>query len=125
MVYLQLIVERACESSADQNVELRIFEKFPDPVPADVFTDAGVKDFNCAVVNRAANDADAFSISAGFISEAAQEFRALGRQGERHRNHCCFDGVSTTWTTKLFFSVVVGFGGVAGVVDSGLAPAMD
>jgi len=39
------------------------------------------------MVNRAANDADAISISARFISEPAQEFRALGRQGKRDGNH--------------------------------------
>ena len=40
------------------------------------------------MVNRTADDADAISISASFISEPAQKFRALGRQGERYRNHC-------------------------------------
>jgi hypothetical protein len=40
------------------------------------------------MADRAANDADAISISARFISELAQEFRTLGRQGERNRNSC-------------------------------------
>ncbi len=82
------MVERPCKSRADQKIELLIFEKFSDAFSADVFTDTRVNDFDWTMVDRAANDADAISISARFISEPAQEFRALGRQGERHRNSC-------------------------------------
>jgi hypothetical protein len=53
------------------------------------------------MVNRAANDADAISISARFISEPAQEFRALGRQGERHRNLCHVEQSETSLITSL------------------------
>src|SRR4029077_18613466 len=117
IIHLQFMVERSCKSSADQKIELLIFEKLSNAFPADVFTDTRVNDFDCAMVNRAANHADALLISVRFISEPAQEFRALGRQGERHRNHFFF--ASVICTMKLFFSPV------AGVGDPGLSPPMD
>jgi hypothetical protein len=40
------------------------------------------------MTDRAANDADAISISARFISKPAQEFRAFGLQGKCNRNPC-------------------------------------
>ena len=40
------MVERPCESSADQKIELLIFEKLSDVFPADVFTDTRVNDFD-------------------------------------------------------------------------------
>jgi hypothetical protein len=82
------MVERPCKSSADQKIELLIFEKLSDALAADVFTDTRLNDFDCAMADRASNDADAISISARFVSEPAEEFRALGRQGERHCNPC-------------------------------------
>src|SRR5882757_2974085 len=77
------------------------------------------------MVNRAANDADAISISARFISEPAQEFRTLGGQGECHRDHSFF--ASAICTMKLFFSSVAGIGdpgsgGLAGARDSADPP---
>src|SRR6267154_3322897 len=81
------------------------------------------------MIDRAVNDAEAIAISARFISEPAQEFGALGRQGERHRNHCCFDGASAICTTKLFLSPVSGLrlSGVASAEadDPRFEPAMD
>ena len=40
------------------------------------------------MANRAANDAEAVPFIARFISEPAQEFRALGGQGKCNRNPC-------------------------------------
>ena len=40
------------------------------------------------MADRAAHDADAFPVSARFIPEPAQEFRALGRQGKCNCNPC-------------------------------------
>src|SRR5512132_354015 len=105
---MQFMVERPCKSGADQKIELLIFEKLSNAFPADVFTDTRVNDFDCAMFNRAANDADAISISARFISKPAQDFRALGRQGERLRNHSFF--ASVICTMNLFFSPVAGVG---------------
>jgi hypothetical protein len=68
-------------------VELRIFEKFPDPFLANLFADAGVKDLNCAIADHAANDSDAIPISRRFIPDPAQKLRAFRRQGKRDRNH--------------------------------------
>jgi hypothetical protein len=82
------MVERSCKSSADQKIELLIFEKLRNAFRANVFTDTCVNDFDGTMTNRAANDADAVPIRAKFISEQAQEFRALRGQGERYRN-CC------------------------------------
>ena len=36
----------ACKSSADQKIELLIFEKLSNAFPAAVFTDTGVNDFD-------------------------------------------------------------------------------
>ena len=82
------MVQRSCKSSADQKIELLIFEKSSDALPADVFTDAGVNDFDWTMPDRAANDPNAISIDARFISEPAQEFRALSRQCKCNRNPC-------------------------------------
>jgi hypothetical protein len=64
IIYTQSITERACKSSADQNIEPRIFEKLLDPFPAYLFSDAGMNDFNCAIINRSTNYADTIPISA-------------------------------------------------------------
>ena len=53
------------------------------------------------MVNRAANDADAISISARFVSEPAQEFRALGGQGECNRNPCHVERSETSLIIDL------------------------
>jgi hypothetical protein len=67
---------------------LLIQEKIPDAFSADFFADTCVKDFDCAIADRALNDSEAIPISVRFLSEPAQEFRTLGWQGERHRNSC-------------------------------------
>ena len=40
------MVERSCKSSADQKIELLIFEKLSNAFPADAFTDTRVNDFD-------------------------------------------------------------------------------
>jgi hypothetical protein len=40
------MVERPCKSGADQKVELLIFEKPSNALPAGVFTDTRVNDFD-------------------------------------------------------------------------------
>ncbi len=40
------MVERSCKSSADQKIELLIFEKLSNAFPANVFTDTRVNDFD-------------------------------------------------------------------------------
>src|SRR5258707_14764153 len=71
------------------------------------------------MADRAANDADAVPISARFISEPAQEFRTLGRQGERNGNHFCkerrspvrrwfsFSNLSVTATTTTAVCMLI------------------
>src|SRR5262245_23365033 len=51
------------------------------------------------MADRAANDGNAVPFSARFISEPAQEFRALSRQGKCNRNPC---HVEQTRKTQLF-----------------------
>src|SRR5438445_460510 len=140
------MIKRAGKSSADQKLELLIREKFSHVLPANPLSDAGMKNFNFAIIDVAAYYPDAISISARFIPEPAQKLRAFRRQSKRDRNHSlicfatgvpnqsCFDAASTMCTTKLFFStvagsvdpgsaVVLGEVAVAGVVDPGLAPS--
>jgi hypothetical protein len=84
---LQFIAERACKPSADQEIELLILKKFAEPLPANPFSDSGMKDFNFAVTDFAANCRDAISIGVRFVAEPAQEFRAFLRQSKSDRNH--------------------------------------
>jgi len=84
---LHFIVERACKSSADQKLESLILKKLSYSFPADFLSHAGVKDFNVAVIDVAVSYPDAISISARFILEPLQKFRAFRRQGKRDRNH--------------------------------------
>src|SRR6476619_4291923 len=81
------MIERPCKSSADQKIELLVFQKLCNPFRANFFTDTGVNDFDGTMAYRAANNVYAVPISARFISEPAQEFGALGWQSERNRNH--------------------------------------
>jgi hypothetical protein len=64
-----------------------ILQKFSHTLPANLFSDASMKDFNRAIIDLAANCPDAIAISPGFIAQTAQEFRAFRRQSKRHRDH--------------------------------------
>src|SRR5438445_3389497 len=63
-------------------------EEFCQSFAANLLSDSSVKDFDLATIDRAANCSDSIPIGTGLIAQTAQEFRALGRQGERHRNLC-------------------------------------
>ena len=134
------MIERPCKSSADQKIELLVFEKLCNPFRANFFTDPGVNDFDGTMADRAANDVYAVPISARSISEPAQEFGALRWQSERNRNHRSrslwfsygmpqegriryFGVASTICTTKLFFSPAAGVASVAGIAFAAVALA--
>ena len=84
----QLIIERTCKSRADQAVELLILfaaangscgvQKFSQPLSADLLPDTGMKNFNRAILDLAANYSDAITLGTGLVCQAAQEFRAFG-----------------------------------------------
>jgi hypothetical protein len=94
---LQSIVERPCKPGADQIVEMLVMfatanpacggQKFCHSLPANVFSNAGMKNFNGTIIDFTANCPDAVAIGTRFIAQAAQEFRALCWQSERDGNH--------------------------------------
>jgi hypothetical protein len=87
-----------------------ILEKIPDAFSAGFLADTCVKDFDCAFADRALNDPEAIPISARFISEPAQKFGALGRQGECKRNPCHVERRETPsyFESSQFFSLNAG-----------------
>src|SRR4051812_22297557 len=95
------MIERPCKSSADQKIELLVFDKLCNPFRANFFTDTGVNDFDGTMADRAANDVYAVPISAKFISEPPQEFRALGRQRKCNRNACHVEQSETSLITSV------------------------
>jgi hypothetical protein len=94
---LQLIVERPCEPGADQVVEMLVLfatanpscggQKFSHALPANVFSNAGMKNFNRPIGDLTANYPNAIAISTRFVAQTAHEFRAFRRQSERDGNH--------------------------------------
>ena len=96
---VQMIVKRACKTGADQTIELPILKKLRHPIPADLFSDAGMDNLNCAtrkglassdhfgIINLAPNHPDTVAVGRGFFVEPAQKSCAFRRQGERNRNH--------------------------------------
>src|SRR4051812_36109352 len=95
------MVERPGKSSADQKIELLVFEKLCNPFRADFFTDAGVNDFDETMADRAANDVYAVPISARSVSEPAQEFRTLRRQRKCNPNACHVEQSETSLITSV------------------------
>src|SRR6476469_3121777 len=85
---LQFIGKRARKAGADQKIELLILEKFTEPFATNLFSDAGMQDFNLAISDDAADCTDAISVTARFIPEPAQKFRALRRQSKRDSCSC-------------------------------------
>jgi hypothetical protein len=96
----QIIVESSGEAGTDQTVELLILfvtanpsrpsavgQEFSKSLSADLLPDAGMKNFNRAILDLAANCSDTIAISSGFVAERVDEFRAFGRQSKRDRNH--------------------------------------
>src|SRR5437899_9812509 len=81
------MIKRAGKSSADQKLELLILEKFSHVLPANPLSDAGMKNFNFAIIDVAANCVDAISMDARLIAQTAQEIRTFRRQSKRDRNH--------------------------------------
>jgi hypothetical protein len=84
---VQFIVKRACETGANQTIELSILKKARHPRAACFFADTGMENLNRAIVDLAANCFDALAITPGFIAEVAQEGRAFRWQSKRDRNH--------------------------------------
>jgi hypothetical protein len=85
-------------------------DKIPDAFSADFFADTCVKDVDCVFADRASKDPEAIPISARFISEPAQKFGALGRQGECNRNPCHVERRETPsyFESSQFFSLNAG-----------------
>src|SRR5205807_8321712 len=77
----------ACKTGTDQVVELSILKKVCHPLPADLFSDAGIENLNRAVIDLAVDQPDAVAIASGLFVETTQESRAFRRQSERDRNH--------------------------------------
>jgi hypothetical protein len=71
---VQLIVKRACESRADQAVELPILKEPRHPLSANLFSNSGVKDLNRATVDLASDRRDTVSIGSSFVVKKAQKF---------------------------------------------------
>ena len=65
---LQFIVERPCKPGADQIFELLVLKKFSQALPADFFSNAGMKNFYLAIIDLAANYRDAIAINSGFTA---------------------------------------------------------
>ncbi len=75
---LQIIVERACKPGADQIVEMLVMfatanpscggQKFCHALPANVFSNAGMKNLNGAIIDFTANCPDAVAISTRFVA---------------------------------------------------------
>src|SRR4026209_1015053 len=87
----QIIVERSGKAGTDQTVELLILfatanpfrrtaggQKFSKSLSANLFAHAGMKNFNRALLDFAANCSDTIALSMRFIAETAQKFRAFG-----------------------------------------------
>jgi len=83
----QIIVERSGKTGTDQTVELLILQKFSESLSANLLANAGMKNFNRAILDLAANCSDTIAVSSGFVAEQVDEFRAFGRQSKRDRNH--------------------------------------
>src|SRR5919201_1609971 len=64
-----------------------VLQKSCHAVPANLFSNAGMKDFNGMIIDLAANCTDAIAIGGRFIEQTAQEFRALRWQSKRDCNH--------------------------------------
>jgi hypothetical protein len=83
----QIIVERSGKAGTDQAVELLILQKLSKSLSANLLADAGMKNFNRAILDLAANCSDTIAIGSKFVAERVDEFRAFGRQSKRNRNH--------------------------------------
>jgi hypothetical protein len=70
---VQLIVKRACKTGTDQICELPMLQKDCHPLPTNLFSHAGVKNVNRAVLDFATDYFDAILIAPGFLVETAQE----------------------------------------------------
>jgi len=68
---LQLIVERAGKTCADQIVKLLILKKAADSLSAGLFADTGMKDLDRAMIDLPADRRDAIAMAPAFVVEAA------------------------------------------------------
>jgi adenine-specific DNA glycosylase len=84
---VKLIIKCARKSTADQKIELPIREKFLKPLAANFLSDAGVENFNRAIIDFAATYPDAISINERLVPDLAQECRAFRSQSKRDCNH--------------------------------------
>ena len=99
---LQLVIEPANKSGADQIVELDTLvatvnpscgrQKFSHALPANFFSNAGMKDLNGPVIDLTVNDPDAVAVGRRFLVQTTQEFLAFRWQSKRDSNHFLLEG---------------------------------
>src|SRR5262249_34713998 len=66
IVHLQLLVERPCESGADQKIEMLVLEKSCQSLPTNLLAHASMKNFNLAIMYFATNCPESIPIGTGF-----------------------------------------------------------
>src|SRR5215510_2540749 len=74
---LRIIAERPCKPGTDQIVKMLVLQKFSQSLPANLFSNTGMKDLNRSMTDLATNYPGGIALDASLVCQMAQELCAF------------------------------------------------